>query len=279
MPERDLVVVSLGGDLLSEETTGLSASDQYEALSEISRRIAPLVERGHAVVVTHASTPQLGASLMRSELTRTSLPEVPLDVCGAETQGSVGYLLQQTLDNEFKLRGLDRRVATIITRVEVDVGDAAFMRPNLPIGPSMPEAEARERADSEGWDIAGDGEGGWRRVVPSPVPRRVLDREAVRALLDAGHVVIACGGGGIPVALDERGWYMGTAAVVDADLTSSLLARELGATVLIFATFSAKPKEKAIDAFLARGGKRAIVTRPDQLEAALDGEAGTTFAR
>jgi carbamate kinase len=310
-----LVVVAVGGNSLIRDKNHTTVPDQYEAIAETCRHIAKLVEEGHRVVITHGNGPQIGYILLRSDLARHVLHEVPLDSCGADTQGAIGYQFQQALGNEFKLRGIARAVSTVITRVEVDAGDPAFMKPSKPIGPFYSEEEAQQRAETDGWDIAEDAGRGWRRVVPSPVPRKILELPVIEALIKQEFVVVCCGGGGIPVVLDERGYYMGTAAVIDKDHASALLARALGAEVLIISTAVEKvylhygtpeqqaldtvtleetrrylaeghfkagsmlPKIKAIESFLAGGGKKAIVTLPELFPDAMTGRNGTTFVR
>lgn len=231
MATRERVVVAVGDGALLGHGGPERVAYGYEALTEISKIIAHLIEEGRDVVITHSNGPQLGAALLRSDLAREALPDVPFDVCGADTQGTLGYLLGQALGNEFKLRGIHRSVATVLTRVEVDPRDAAFFTPSCPVGPPYTEEEANARADEEGWDIAEAPGHGWRRVVATPKPRRIIELDIIRTLVEAGYVVVCCGGGGVPVVLDERGWYMGVAAIVDVSDTSALLARELGASV------------------------------------------------
>ena len=249
--------------------------------------------------------------MRRSELARHELHEVPLDFCGADTQGAIGYMLQQNLYNEFKRRGIHKQATTVVTQVLVDKNDPAFHTPTKPIGSFMDEAEAQKRADTEGWNVVEDAGRGWRRVVPSPLPQRVIERDAVKELLDAGFIVITVGGGGIPVVEDEDGKLVGTAAVIDKDYASSLLAQSIGAGLLListavekvslnfgqpnqvdldqmtvaeakrymaeghFAPGSMLPKIQAIIWFLEAGGQEAIITNPENIERALAGETGT----
>lgn len=231
MAARERVVVTIGDGALLADGAPERVAEGYEALTEIAKTIAHLVDAGRDIVITHGYGTLLGSALLRSDLAREALPDVPFDVCGADAQGTLGYLLGQALGNEFKLRGIHRSVATVLTRVEVDPRDPAFFTPSCPVGRSYTEEEANARADDEGWDIAEAPGHGWRRVVATPKPRRVVELDVIRTLVDAGYVVVCCGGGGIPVVLDERGWYMGVAAIVDVGQTSALLARELGACV------------------------------------------------
>jgi carbamate kinase len=238
--------------------------------------------------------------------------EVPLDVCGADSQGAIGYALQQNLINEFARRGIQKPVATVITQVLVDQNDTAFQKPTKPIGTFMDEMEANRRASDMGWTVVEDAGRGWRRVVPSPLPKKVVELNAVKTLIDTGTVVITVGGGGIPVIEETKGVYKGTAAVIDKDFASSLLARNINADLLListavekvalnfgktdqkwmdrmtlseakaylaegkhFAKGSMAPKIQAIIWFLEGGGKQAIITNPENIGRALKGETGT----
>jgi carbamate kinase len=270
-----------------------------------------MIEAGWNVAIGHGNGPQVGFIMRRSELARHELHEVPLDFCGADTQGAIGYMLQQNLYNEFARRGLDKQVATVVTQVLVDRADPAFQNPSKPIGSFMDKDEAMQRAETEGWDVIEDAGRGWRRVVPSPLPKQVIERNAVKSLLDVGFVVITVGGGGIPVVQDADGKLVGIAAVIDKDFASSLLAQSLGAELFListavekislnfgkadqldleqmtvteakryiaegyFAPGSMLPKIQAILQFLESGGKEAIVTNPENIERALAGETGT----
>ncbi|MFQ5555087.1 MAG: carbamate kinase, partial [Acidimicrobiia bacterium] len=240
------------------------------------------------------------------------LHEVPLDVCGADTQGAIGYMLQQNLLNDFRLMGIDKRVSTVVTQVEVDRNDPAFSNPSKPIGSFLDETEAKRRRDREGWDVVDDAGRGWRRVVASPAPKRIVEIDVVRMLLDAGVVVITIGGGGIPVITDADGNLCGVPAVIDKDLASALLATEIDADLLListaveqvalrfgtpaqtwvdrltldqvkgclaegghFAEGSMAPKMRAVVQFLESGGSEALITNPENLERAIAGETGT----
>jgi carbamate kinase len=238
--------------------------------------------------------------------------EVPLDVCGADSQGAIGYAIQQTLQNELIQRGIKKSVATIVTQVKVDIKDKAFQNPTKPIGGFMEEAEAKKRQKDLGWNVVEDSGRGWRRVVASPIPMEVVEIDAVKELIAAGTVVITVGGGGIPVIDDGKGGCIGTAAVIDKDFASSLLARLIGADLLListavekvainygkpdqkwldkmtlaeakaylaegthFAKGSMAPKIQAIIWFLENGGKSALITDPAHIGGALRGETGT----
>jgi carbamate kinase len=309
-----LAVVAIGGNSLIPDKTHMSVQDQYMAAHETCVHIADMIEHGWTVAISHGNGPQVGFVLRRSELARHELHEVPLDACDADTQGAIGYAIQQNLYNEFLRRGIERVVATVVTQVEVDPEDPAFANPTKPIGVFMSEADAGRRRKEDGWNVIQDAGRGWRRVVPSPMPRRIVEEAAVKRLLEAGIIVVAGGGGGIPVVADKDGNLVGTAAVIDKDHTSSLLARRIGAELLLittavekvclnfgspdekavdrmtlaqakqylaegthFAEGSMAPKIRAIISFLEGGGKRAIITNPQNIERAIKAQTGTHF--
>ena len=311
-----LAVIAIGGNSLIKDKQHQTVEDQYKAADETAGHIARMIKGGWNVVVAHGNGPQVGFILRRSELAAHELHEVPLDVCGADTQGAIGYALQQCLHNHFLDLGIDRAVATIVTQMEVSAADPAFRNPTKPIGSFMDEADARRRIEVDGWDCSDDAGRGWRRLVASPAPLRVVEEPAIRALIDAGLIVIAGGGGGIPVVADAGGHLRGVAAVIDKDLASSLLATRLGADTFIistavekvalnfgkpdqqwldrvtlaeakaylaegihFARGSMAPKIQAIINFLEAGGAHAVVTDPPNIERALRGETGTHFVR
>jgi carbamate kinase len=312
---RQRVVVAIGGNSLITDAAHQSVEDQYLAAAETDHHIADLVEQGLDVVVVHGNGPQVGFILRRSELAAHELHEVPLDVCGADTQGAIGYLLQQNLCNDLRERSIPRGVVALVTQVEVDPGDPAFEVPSKPIGSFMDDEQAAKRRD-EGWDLREDAGRGWRRVIASPRPKRIVEIEAIRALLASRFVVIAVGGGGIPVVADGHGDLRGVPAVIDKDLAAALLAREIGADLLListavekvaldfgrpeqhwvdeftldevrrylaegthFAAGSMKPKMEAVVEFLQHGGTEAIITDPPNLARALKGETGTRVVR
>ncbi|MGQ9599326.1 MAG: carbamate kinase [Anaerolineae bacterium] len=308
---KKVAVVAIGGNSLIKDPAHQTVPDQYAAAHETCIHIAGMIEQGWNVAIGHGNGPQVGFILRRSELARHELHEVPLDFCGADTQGAIGYMLQQNLYNEFRRRGLNKQAATVVTQVLVDRSDPAFKNPTKPIGSFMSEEDARKRRELEGWDVVEDAGRGWRRVVPSPLPVRVIERDAVKELIDAGFVVITVGGGGIPVVEDEQGNLVGVAAVIDKDYASSLLANSIGADLLListavekvalnygkpnqrwldqmtvaeakqymaeghFAPGSMKPKIQASIWFLERGGREALITNPENIERALEGKTGT----
>jgi carbamate kinase len=288
--------------------------DQYQAAKETTRHIADMIETGWDVAIGHGNGPQVGFILRRSEIAHKveGMHEIPLEVCGADTQGAIGYSLQQTLQNELHRRGIQKPVATVITQVLVDKEDPAFKNPTKPIGGFMDETEADKRTADLGWNVVEDAGRGWRRVVPSPLPKEVVELDSVKALIDNGGVVITVGGGGIPVIDNGDGEYVGTAAVIDKDYACSLLASKINADLLListavekvalnfgkpnqewidrmtlseaqmylaegthFAKGSMAPKIQAILWFLEAGGKQALITDPKNIGRALKGETGT----
>jgi carbamate kinase len=306
------VVVAIGGNSLITDKDHQTVADQYLAAGETDHHIAQLVQAGWDVAISHGNGPQVGFIMRRSELARHELHEVPLDVCGADTQGAIGYALQQNLVNDFRRMGIKKSVVTVVTQVEVGIDDPAFAKPSKPIGSFLDEAEARHRETDEGWDVVEDAGRGWRRVVASPQPKRIVEIDVIRRLLDAGVVVIAAGGGGIPVVADGNGDLHGVAAVIDKDLASALLANEIDADVLListavekvaldwgtpeqrwvdqldvdevkrylaegrhFAEGSMAPKMRAVIRFLEGGGQQALITDPQNIERAVAGETGT----
>jgi carbamate kinase len=316
MTERKIAVVAIGGNSLIKDKQHQTVEDQYDAANETAQHIAEMIEAGWDVVIGHGNGPQVGFILRRSEIAHKAegMHELPLDVCGADSQGAIGYSLQQNLQNELQQRGMTKPVSTVITQVLVDKNDPAFKTPSKPIGSFMEQDEAQGRAQDMGWDVVEDAGRGWRRVVASPLPVEVVEFASIKALVDMGAVVIAVGGGGIPVIdLGDR-QFQGTAAVIDKDFASSLLAQLLEADLLListavekvalnfgkpnqewvdhmtlaevkqylaegthFAKGSMEPKMKAIVWFLESGGKQAIVTDPENIGRALNGETGTIF--
>ncbi len=309
-----IAVIAIGGNSLVKDKARQSIQDQYQAVNETCMHIADMIEQGWTVAIGHGNGPQVGFVLRRSEIAYKveGIHEVPLDVCGADTQGATGYMLQQSLYNEFFKRGIDKHVATVVTQVEVDRNDPAFQNPTKPIGSFMDEGQALEKRDKESWSVVEDAGRGWRRVVPSPLPMRVVEEPAVKALVDLGMCVITVGGGGIPVVTDDAGKLQGIAAVIDKDFASSLLANAIGAELLMistavekvalnfgkpdqlwidrmtvgeakaylsqgthFAKGSMAPKIQACIWFIERGGKYAVITDPDNIGRALAGETGT----
>lgn len=309
---KKVAVIAIGGNSLIKDKTHQSVEDQYDAARETAAHIAKMIEQGWNVAVAHGNGPQVGFILRRSELSAHELHEIPLDVCGADSQGAIGYALQQNLYNFLKQMGIAKAVATVVTQVEVSATDPAFKNPTKPIGSFMDEEQAMRRRQQDGWDVVEDAGRGWRRVVASPLPMRIVEQPAVEQLINAGIVVITVGGGGIPVVSDKDGNLKGIAAVIDKDFASALLASNIGADVFIistavekvalnfgkpnqqwldtitlaeakqylaegihFAKGSMAPKIQAAINFLEAGGKEVIITDPQNLERALNGETGT----
>jgi len=306
-----LAVVAVGGNSLIKDEKRKSVQDQYEAARESMHHIADLIQAGWSVVVTHGNGPQVGFILRRSELSRHELHEVPLDSCGADTQGAIGYMFQKALRNEFKHRGLPNQAVTVVTQVLVDRNDPAFQKPTKPIGSFMSEADARAKMEQERWAMVEDAGRGWRRVVASPKPQAIVERDPIEALIRGGFTVIAVGGGGIPVIEDERGDLIGVEAVIDKDYASALLANSLRADVFVISTAVEKvainfnkpdqqwldtltladarrylaeghfhkgsmgPKIEACISFLERGGQAAVISNPENLGRAVKRETGT----
>jgi len=312
---RRRAVVAIGGNSLIKDKQHQTVRDQYIAAGETCWHIAAMIEEGWDVAIGHGNGPQVGFILRRSELSAHELHEVPLDVCGADSQGAIGYALVQNLENDFRQLGLDRHAVAVVTQVEVAADDPAFQHPTKPIGSFMDEEDA-ERRRAEGWAVVDDANRGWRRVVASPQPIRIVEEDAIKRLLDEGFVVVSVGGGGIPVVADADGKLTGVAAVIDKDLASSLLATRIDADLLMittavekvaldfgtpdqrwidhmtlaeakgylaegrhFAAGSMAPKIEAVIGFLERGGELAVVTDPENVERALRGETGTTIVR
>lgn len=305
-----LAVVAVGGNALIKDKTKKSIAHQYEAAAETMGHIASMIESGWNVVITHGNGPQVGFILRRSELAKDELHTVPLDYCGADTQGAIGYMFQKALHNEFKRRGMAREAVTLVTQVRVDPDDPAMKNPTKPIGSFLDEDVAKKRM-AEGKTFVEDAGRGWRQVVPSPIPQDIIEVKAIEQLVSSNFVVVATGGGGIPVIENEAGDLIGLEAVIDKDFASSLLANMLKADLLLISTAVEKvalnfntPDEKCLDQitakeaneyieeghflpgsmlpkvqaclkFIANGGGKAIITDPPNIPRALNSETGT----
>lgn len=308
MPKR--AVVAIGGNSLIRDNRHISFTDQLHTMRETAVHLADMVRAGWEMAVTHGNGPQVGFTLLRAEMAADVLPVVPLDACGADTQGSLGYMIQQTLGTELRRRGIGRPVVTVVTQVVVDRNDPAFQKPTKPIGPFYDEAKAKAYQKERGWSIVEDAGRGWRRVVPSPIPREIIEARAILTLMDQGFIVVGVGGGGVPV-VREDGELRGVEAVIDKDYASSLLARSIQADLFFistavekvalnygkpeqklldrvplrelkeyqaqghFAPGSMGPKIQAVIQYLEAGGKEAIITSPENIARALRGETGT----
>ncbi len=310
MTEKKVAIVAVGGNALIVNKHRKTIPDQFDAIKETMGHIAGMIEDGWDVVITHGNGPQVGFILRRSELAMNELHPVPLDYCGADTQGAIGYMAQKALRNEFKERSIDKQAVTVVTQVQVDAADPAFEKPSKPVGSFLDEATAKERM-AEGQDFVEDAGRGWRRVVPSPLPKSIIEVDAIQKLIEDGFTVIGVGGGGIPVIEKENGDLRGVEAVIDKDFASGLLANLIDADLLListavekvainfnkpdekwldemtvaeaeqyieeghFAPGSMLPKVQAIVKFLKEGGKKALITDPPNIQRALRGETGT----
>lgn len=305
------VVIAFGGNASYPPTIKGLAEEQLALMEGACEHLAKLIEAGHRLVLTHGNGPVVGNILFRMARTAHELPPMPMDVCVAHSQGGMGYMLQQTLMNVLRVHGVATPVSSIVTQVEVSADDDAFAHPTKPVGRFFSQADAERMSAEQGWTFVEDSGRGYRRVVPSPVPRRILDLPAIEALLAAGVIPIAAGGGGVPVVRDADGRLHGVSAVIDKDLTSALLAADLGAEILVmltgvehvsldfgqptarpllrltaaeaakhlaagqFPAGSMGPKITAALRYLASGGKEVVITSLDRTYAALHGDAGT----
>jgi carbamate kinase len=315
MTEKKIAVVAVGGNSLIKDEAHKTIKDQYDAACESMHHIADMIQQGWDVVVTHGNGPQVGFILRRSEISRHELHEVPLDYCGAFSQGSIGYMFERALNNEFRARRIQKPVVAIVTQTVVSSNDKAFQNPSKPIGSFMSEAEAKKRHETDGWVVVEDAGRGWRRVVASPIPTKIIEAPAIRTLIESGFTVVGVGGGGIPVIEKENGDLVGVEAVIDKDFGSSVLGNLIHADLFVistavekvainfnkpnqkwldkitvaeakkymeeghFAKGSMLPKIQAILRFLEEGGKQALITNPENISRALRGETGTLIVQ
>lgn len=308
------LVIALGGNALQEAGKPATAQAQLEVVEKTSEYIADIVERGYEVIVAHGNGPQVGRIVIQNEVASASTPAMPFDVCGAMSQGMIGYHIQQGLFKVLRHRGINKNVVTVVTQVVVDKDDPKFKAPSKPIGPFYTEEEAKAIAAEKGYTMKEDAGRGWRRVVASPLPVEIVELDAVKTLNDAGFVVVTVGGGGIPVVRNEAGDLEGVAAVIDKDLASEKLARDMDADALViltavekvsinfkkpdqkdldrmsaaeakqyikeghFAPGSMLPKiEAALNFVESKPGRVAIITSLDKAVDAIEGRAGTTI--
>lgn len=309
-----LAVVAIGGNSLIRDNAHATVEDQYAAVVETAKHIVGMIEQGYEVIVTHGNGPQVGFILRRSEIAKdvAAMHQVPLVSCGADTQGAIGYQIQQAMDNEFKKRGMDKTAVTVVTQVVVSENDPAFQKPTKPIGSFYTKEQTEEiQKNNPSWVMIEDAGRGYRRMVASPLPQEIVEKNVINKLVRDGYCVISVGGGGIPVIKREDGSLQGVDAVIDKDFATSLLAADIKADVLIISTGVptvylnyGKPDEKALDKvslaelkeyvkenhfapgsmlpkiqavinFLENGGKEAIITNPESLEEAVAGKTGT----
>lgn len=308
------LVIALGGNALQEAGKPATAQAQLEVVEKTSEYIADIVERGYEVIVAHGNGPQVGRIVIQNEAASASTPAMPFDVCGAMSQGMIGYHIQQGLSKVLRHRGINKNVVTLVTQVVVDKDDPKFKAPSKPIGPFYTESEAKAIAEEKGYTMKEDAGRGWRRVVASPLPVEIVELDAVKTLNDAGFVVVTVGGGGIPVIRNDAGDLEGVAAVIDKDLASEKLARDMDADALViltavekvsinfkkpdqkdiermsvaeakqyikeghFAPGSMLPKiEAALNFVESKKGRIAIITSLDKAVDAIEGRAGTTI--
>jgi carbamate kinase len=307
------IVVALGGNAILRHREIGTAEEQFSHVMETCGYLLQLVRQGYGLVITHGNGPQVGDILLKNECAKGTLPRMPLDICDAESQGMIGYMFQQSMDAVMKRSGIGIPVVTLVTQVIVDAADPAFSNPEKPIGPYYTAMEAAELKKAKGWQIVPESGRGYRRVVPSPEPIEIVEKEPIATLFESGAIVIACGGGGIPVVRSESGMMQGVEAVIDKDHTAVLLANAIGADLLLiltdveyaylnygmpaqvpltrltadearkhledghFAPGNMGPKIASAIRFLRTGGKRVVIASPAQAMAALEGNAGTTI--
>jgi len=315
MKNHRVVVIALGGNALIMEGQRGTIAEQFENTRKSLDGIVYCLKQGYGIVITHGNGPQVGNMLLMVESSRNQVPELPLGVCVADTEGAIGYMIQQSLTNRLRKEGLDRCVVTVLTQVIVDKHDKAFSNPTKPIGPFFTKEEAERFRKEKGWHIVEDSHRGYRRVVASPNPLKIVEERAIKGLLETGDIVIAAGGGGIPVIMKEDGDLEGVDVVVDKDLASSVLARDIKADCLmmitgveyVFLNFK-QPNERALKAltvkeaerylkeghfppgsmgpkiqaainFLNWGGEVAIIAAIDKVKEALEGITGTKITK
>ncbi|MFY9133630.1 MAG: carbamate kinase [Bacillota bacterium] len=314
MDNAKTIVIALGGNAILQPGQNGTVDEQMENVDSTAEQVAELIAQGHRVVITHGNGPQVGALLIQQEAGRDRVPPMPLDVCGAESQGQIGYMLQQSIGKMLARRSIPRPVATVITQMVVDPNDPAFANPTKPVGPFYSAYYAEQRMKETGEKWIEDAGRGWRRVVPSPDPIRIVEQDAILSLVRTGAIVIANGGGGIPV-IEKGGLYKGVEAVIDKDLGGECLARDVGADVLLiltdvahvalhyktphqvdlhtvqlddliryqqeghFKAGSMGPKVEACRRFVERGGEAAIIAQLDKAVEAIHGNAGTRIVK
>jgi len=310
MTKNKTLVIAFGGNAITREDQRGFFHEQVENIERSCGQVVELAKQGYQIVITHGNGPQVGSLLIKNELARDKVPPMPLYVCVANTQGSIGYAIQQTLTRMLKEQGIERPVASLITQVEVAPNDPGFINPTKPIGPFFSEEQARELMAKEGYVMREDAGRGWRRVVASPQPVSIVEKDVIKTLSDAGVLVVAVGGGGVPVVKKGNG-YTGIEAVIDKDRASQRLASDMGADYLVVLTGVPKvyvdfrkPTQRALDCitvteakrymaegqfpagsmgpkieasinFVEQGGGTAIITDFDNVSAALRGESGT----
>lgn len=311
MQDKSLSIISIGGNTLIRQGERGAIEEQFMHTEECMAYVAKLAAQGKKIVITHGNGPIVGNIVIRNEAAKDIIPPMPLYICNADSGGGIGFMIQQALYNQLKKLNMKRDVATVVTQVVVDKNDAAFLNPAKPIGPFYTKEDAEKKQKEKGWSIVEDSHRGYRRVVPSPKPLKVIEADIIKKLALDGVIVIAAGGGGVPVVKMENDALRGIDAVIDKDLATAVLAREIGADTFIdltsvdnvhinfgkpnqkafdkltvseakqylaageFAPGSMRPKIEAAIEFLETGGKEVIITAPKLLEAAMQGKAGT----
>lgn len=309
------VLAALGGNALLRSSDKGTYQEQLLHVNETCIRFVEILKAGYLLAATHGNGPQVGAILLQNEISQDKIPPMPLDVCGAESQGFIGYMLQRLMHNRLKISGIKMEVATLVTQVLVSKDDPAFKHPTKPIGPFYSKEKADSLAKEKGWQMIEQAGKGFRRVVPSPEPKDIIEGKLIKKLFDDGNFVIACGGGGIPVIEEEDATLKGIEGVIDKDRTAEVLAKVIGADTLLiltdvekacinfkkenqqelgkitvkearrylseghFASGSMGPKVEAACKFVEEGGKEAIITSLEKAKDALDGKTGTIFLK
>lgn len=312
---KPVAVVALGGNAIIPAGESGTIEQQQLHTRVTMQQVAGMIQAGYRVVLTHGNGPIVGNILIRNEAAKAIVPPMPLDICGADSEGGIGYMIQQSLFNEFQKNKITQSVVTLVTQVLIDRNDKAFQNPTKPIGPFYNQFEAEQMETDKGWHMIEDSGRGYRRVVPSPIPLDIIEKEVIKKLIEQDVVVIAAGGGGVPVERLTDGNLRGVEAVVDKDRVASLMAKLIGAQVLIILTATAQvavdfrkpsqrllskvtlqeiqeyynqgqfpdgsmgPKIQSAIQFIKFGGEKAIITTPEFLEASLLGKAGTTILR
>lgn len=309
------ILIALGGNALLRAREKGTAEEQLAHVRETCRHLISIIEGGNSIAITHGNGPQVGNILLQNEIASDQLPPMPLDVCVTESQGMIGYMIQRSMDNHLRQAGIEIPVVAMFTQTLVDKDDPAFGDPSKPIGPYYTQGRASELESERGWSMVEEGSKGYRRVVPSPDPLEIIESRAIKQVMDDGIIVIAAGGGGVPVVRHEDGTLHGVEAVIDKDHTAAILAGVIGADTLLiltdveqvyldygkpdqrpldrvsvseagqyleqgqFGKGSMRPKVEAVMDFVRAGGKRAIITSLEKANDSLDGKAGTLFVR
>jgi carbamate kinase len=314
-PNKKTAVIALGGNAITKKGVPDTIANQFENTRQSLSGIIPLIKNGYNIVITHGNGPQVGNALLRVELTYQKAPDLPLGICVADTEGGMGYMIEQSLQNRLHEEKIDRNVVTIVTQVIVDANDPSMKDPDKFVGQFYDYNKARLYAKERNWHIKKDADRGWRRVVPSPIPIKIVEARQIKTLVDDGVIVIAAGGGGIPICIDENGNYEGVDAVIDKDRASAILAKSIGAELLLILTSvdqvalnfgkldqkllgklkytemktylseghfppgNMGPKVEAALSFLEMGGKKVIITSIENAYEAVKGDAGTTITK